>query len=295
MDRISKLPVGVIETILCLLPIHEAARTSILSREWRYRWITIPKLVFNEDMFEVSDYVSEPSVLEQTFDKPSHRKVMTTRCKLFYAIYQVLFMHEGPIHEFTLSMEVDRSCVEIDHIIRHLSKKNTVKILKLELKWVYKLPLSLFSLHKLTGLYLSGCVLDHQPSSNVFRSLTTLYLDNIRTCKKELLCLVSSCPSLKRLTILSDAGTINDGGDYTIADLIKCVPLIEYLSLMFFIFLINVDEEFDESVMGPFIPEECSDILLERLNDLEILHFCNEENELAFVKLILAKSPVLKN
>ncbi|KAI7728728.1 hypothetical protein M8C21_005302 [Ambrosia artemisiifolia] len=45
-DRITKLPQAIIETILCLLPIEEAARTSILSSEWRYKWTTIPKLVF---------------------------------------------------------------------------------------------------------------------------------------------------------------------------------------------------------------------------------------------------------
>ncbi|KAF5797374.1 putative F-box domain, leucine-rich repeat domain superfamily, F-box-like domain superfamily [Helianthus annuus] len=135
MDRISKLPVGVIETILCLLPIQEAARTSILSKEWRYHWTKIPKLVFiEEDAYEVSTDGAELSELEQTFDRPSERKMMTNRCKLFYATYQVLLVHEGPINEFTLCMPVDGSCVEIDHIIRHLSKKNTVKILKLDFK-----------------------------------------------------------------------------------------------------------------------------------------------------------------
>ncbi|KAM0058871.1 putative F-box-like domain superfamily protein [Helianthus debilis subsp. tardiflorus] len=43
-DLITTLPQAIIETILCLLPIEEAARTSILSRAWRYKWTTIPKL-----------------------------------------------------------------------------------------------------------------------------------------------------------------------------------------------------------------------------------------------------------
>ncbi|MFS7927915.1 putative F-box-like domain superfamily protein [Helianthus anomalus] len=36
VDVISKLPSGITIAILCLLPIQEAARTSNLSKEWRY-------------------------------------------------------------------------------------------------------------------------------------------------------------------------------------------------------------------------------------------------------------------
>ncbi|XP_076897872.1 F-box/FBD/LRR-repeat protein At1g13570-like [Bidens hawaiensis] len=239
MVRISKLPSGIIETILCLLPIQEAARTSILSKEWRYHWIKIPKLEFDEETFQVSTDGDEPSIWEQTFDETSERKEMTKRCKLFFAIYQVLLMHEGPVNEFTLCMQADNSCIEVDQIILHLSKKNTVKVLYLHLYGgpkSYRLPLSFFSLHQLTDLYLIGCVLDHQPSSNVFSSLTTLYLLEINTCGKVLLSLLSSCPILKRLTIMSDNGTIDESGDFTIVDLMECVPNFEYLCAVFSIF-----------------------------------------------------------
>ncbi|KAI3688366.1 hypothetical protein L1987_82078 [Smallanthus sonchifolius] len=162
---------------------------------------------------------------------------MAKRCKLFYAIYQVLLMHEGPIHEFTLSMEADGSCVEIDHIILHLSKKNTVKILKLDFNGRYKLPLSFFSLHQLTDLYLNDCALELQPLFNGFGSLTTLYVQFLWTCEKALLRLLSSCPLLKRLTINSDAATITGIDDFTIVDLFECLPVIEYLSVWFYIVL----------------------------------------------------------
>ncbi|MFS8029610.1 putative F-box domain, leucine-rich repeat domain superfamily, F-box-like domain superfamily [Helianthus anomalus] len=49
VDRITTLPRAIVETILCLLPIKEAARTSVLSREWRYKWTIIPKLAFYQD------------------------------------------------------------------------------------------------------------------------------------------------------------------------------------------------------------------------------------------------------
>ncbi|KAF5797427.1 putative F-box domain, FBD domain, F-box-like domain superfamily protein [Helianthus annuus] len=346
MDRISKLPLGIIENILCLLPTQEAARTSILSKEWRYHWTEISKLEFNEEAFEVSTYGAEPSALEQTFDFPSHRKAMTRRCKLFYAIYQVVIMHQGPIHEFTLSMRADDSCIEIDHILIHLSRKNTVKILKLDFIGKYKLPVSFFSLHQLMDLYLNDCAIDHQPSFNGFGGLTTLHLQEIHICVKELMRLLSSCPLLKRLAILSDAGTVNGIGDITIADFIKCLPGIEYLSLLCLIFLCfpplpkelpttmvhlkylrmewvwfrhkyvvpflvllirsspNLeklkleifpdDDLFEESETGSFPRKDYPDIMLKHLTELEILQFSDADNEMDFVKFILAKSPTLK-
>ncbi|KAF5797348.1 putative leucine-rich repeat domain superfamily, F-box-like domain superfamily [Helianthus annuus] len=350
MDRISKLSIGIIETILCFLPIQEAARTSILSREWRYHWTKIPKLVFNEYTFEVSTDRAEPSVLEQTFDKPSKRREMHKRCKFFYAIYQVLLMHEGPIHEFTLSMGVDTSCVEIDQILRHLSKKNTLKMLKLSFcaggDVGYKLPISLFSLHQLTSLYLSGCALYQQRSFNEFGYLTTLHLEGVWMYEKMLLRLLSSCPFLKSLTLDNGSTFIYDDGHTTIVDLLECLPVIEYLYVVFSFVedflrwrhpkelptalvhlkylcihdlsfshiyglpflallirsspnleklkLVMYDEDLEEYEMGSFTLEDYSDITLEHLNELEIIRFSDAENELDFVKLIMAKSPVLK-
>ncbi|MFS8006052.1 putative FBD domain-containing protein [Helianthus anomalus] len=46
--------------------------------------------------------------------------------------------------------------------------------------------------------------------------------------------------------------------------------------------------------MGSLTLEDYSDITLEHLNELEIIQFSDAENELDFVKLIMAKSPVLK-
>ncbi|XVE74447.1 hypothetical protein DITRI_Ditri12bG0018000 [Diplodiscus trichospermus] len=46
LDRISNLSENITYTILARLPILDAVRTSILSRNWRYKWTTFPNLVF---------------------------------------------------------------------------------------------------------------------------------------------------------------------------------------------------------------------------------------------------------
>ncbi|KAJ0562076.1 hypothetical protein HanRHA438_Chr07g0290471 [Helianthus annuus] len=71
--------------------------------------------------------------------------------------------------------------------------------------------------------------------------------------------------------------------------LIRSYPNLEKLKLV-----VTEDEVLDESYMGSSTLEDYSDISLEYLNELEILHLRNIENGLVFVKLILAKSPVLK-
>ncbi|XVF43353.1 hypothetical protein PTKIN_Ptkin02bG0033600 [Pterospermum kingtungense] len=46
-DIISNLPDNITERILARLPIQDAVRTSVLSRNWRYKWTTLPDLVFD--------------------------------------------------------------------------------------------------------------------------------------------------------------------------------------------------------------------------------------------------------
>ncbi|KAJ0903590.1 putative leucine-rich repeat domain superfamily [Helianthus annuus] len=155
---------------------------------------------------------------------------MTKRCKFFYAICQVLLKHQGPIHEFTLSMRANGSCVEIDHILLNLARRNTVKKLKLDLNGEYKLPVSLFSLHRLTDLQLKDCYLACDPSFNGFGSLTVLYPEGLIIDENRLLRLLSSCPLLKRLTLNYD-----DNFYTSVTNLFKCLPVLEYLSVWSFI------------------------------------------------------------
>ncbi|XP_071736694.1 F-box/FBD/LRR-repeat protein At1g13570-like isoform X2 [Rutidosis leptorrhynchoides] len=221
MDIISRLPTDIIEAILCFLPIDEAVRTSILAREWRYRWTKIPKLQF----------MSGPWDFDRSLSK-TVRKI--ERCKFLYAISQVLLIHEGPIHEFTISLLTSGISDEIHNIIHHLSSKFSVKKLTLNLT-LYTPPSSLFSLRQLTYLYLSGCELDDQPSFIEFGSLTSLFLVDVSIRENGLVHLLSHCPRLKvlELNYELDYESIENGGELTIIDLFECLPSIENLSISF--------------------------------------------------------------
>ncbi|KAJ0817722.1 putative F-box domain, leucine-rich repeat domain superfamily, F-box-like domain superfamily [Helianthus annuus] len=216
---ISNLSQPIIEIILCLLPTKEAVRTSILSREWRYHWTTIPKLAFIEDAVKASrdddDGLKERLSIEK--------------------LNQVISMHQGPIHEFSLSMHAkDPPCVEFDHIMDNFLSRNNNTLTKLTLDMCYgycSLPESLFSLHQLTHLYLYCCRLDVQPTFNGFGSLTYLYMGNVIISKRMLILFLSSCPLLTIVTLNANVGSLPIAGDFTLIELFGCLPVIENLSI----------------------------------------------------------------
>ncbi|KAJ0698085.1 putative FBD domain, leucine-rich repeat domain superfamily, F-box-like domain superfamily [Helianthus annuus] len=285
---INTLPQTIIENILCLLPIQEAARTSILSREWRYKWTTIPKLDF------CSSTVPEIRTQEnQTSHEEWARRIMERRRKLFNAIHQVLLMHQGPIHEFSFNLIADCYCFELDPIIFHLSRNHAVKKLKLAFNYhmfPYKLPLCAFSMHQLTDLYLHNVVIDHQPIFSGFGSLRSLCLYYVKISTKALLHLLSNCPSLKRFSLL---GSICDK-DCTIIELFDCLHVIEDLTIYGDTPELIAEGIGDDNETWFGILEKYSDVRLEHLQELEIHRFRNLEHEMELVTVILARSPKLK-
>ncbi|XP_035841936.1 F-box/FBD/LRR-repeat protein At1g13570 isoform X2 [Helianthus annuus] len=226
LDRISTLPQPILEAILCHLSTKEAARTSILSREWRYKWTTIPKL-------ELSHSVWCESASNQTSGIASSRRNRNMRCKSCYDMQHILLLRQGPIHELSFYIPED-DCLGLDPIMLHLSRNHPVKKLTLS-NWdcysSYKLPTSLFSFHHLTDLDINcldiNCLdLDHPQIFNGFGSLKTLCLRFVGISSKTLLCLLSNCPSLKTLTLL--VGYADD--KCTVNELFECLPMIEHLT-----------------------------------------------------------------
>ncbi|XP_010257840.1 PREDICTED: F-box/FBD/LRR-repeat protein At1g13570-like [Nelumbo nucifera] len=180
-DRISYLPINIIENILVNLPIKDAVRTSILSTEWRYKWATLPKIVF--------DYESR------------------IKSKLIKIVHQVLLIHVGYIKKFELSGLALRSCSGIDKWILFLSR-NAIEELILHIDvggggGKYTLPSSLFHCKQLRYLELRGCIFRIPPTSKGlgFNHLKRLRLYNITFVGSTIGCLISSCPLLEILEL----------------------------------------------------------------------------------------------
>ncbi|CAI0458668.1 unnamed protein product [Linum tenue] len=163
-DRISNLPDGAIERILVFLPIKDAAKTSLLSRDWRHRWRSIPQLVFDDRFAPLPEEDDCGNIADDGKD-------------VVLKIYEALLTHDGLLTKFELSIPEFRRQIPLDLLILHLSRKAVQELALLFEDDNYpKLHSSLFSpAFPLKRLKLKGSfVKDNSDMVDLFASLPAL-------------------------------------------------------------------------------------------------------------------------
>ncbi|KAF3975106.1 hypothetical protein CMV_001638 [Castanea mollissima] len=190
LDEISNLPGHVVDQILSQLSIREAVRTSVLSSKWRYKWATLPNLVFDNECYPFSS-------LDQT----------VVKSKLVNIVDHVLLLHNGPIYKFKLSHRDLQGISDIDRWILHLSRHSIQEfILEIWKGQRYKMPSCLFSCQHLIHLELFNCLLKPPSTFKGFKSLKSLDLQHVTLAQDVFENLISSCPLLERLTLMNFDG-----------------------------------------------------------------------------------------
>ncbi|XP_076953622.1 F-box/FBD/LRR-repeat protein At1g13570-like [Bidens hawaiensis] len=334
LDRISTFPLNIIQTILSLMPMRDAFRTSILSRNWRDYCLNLPKLVFDDAVFQV------PTC-----------NTLSIRFKLLYIVYPILLLHQGPILEFSLCMsQLNRSC-EIDQIILRLSRNPTVKKLTLCIGSGYdhKLLPAFFKLQQLTVLKLQKFAFQPPVTFKGFSRLVSLSFKNVSITAKDFLWFISSCPQLNDLTLIGDENHLLGHWNSDFVELFECLPLaenlcmnwypikcfatgvmphklpsslihIKYLHLTGLSFARDIylhsalllitsspniesiilemqyyqNEAVSQGAMNLVDHQAYSCVILDHLRVIKITNFTYTKTGMDFVKLILAKSPMLE-
>ncbi|XP_076946189.1 F-box/FBD/LRR-repeat protein At1g13570-like [Bidens hawaiensis] len=223
LDIISTLPVNIIESILSIMPIRDALRTSVLSKKWRYCWRSVPKIEFTDTTVNLNSSNSGGKQLE--------------KYKLVTAIFHVLLLHIGPeILEFNWSVAyLDMDSV-LAQIISYLARGNKLK----QLIFVnqddddsfYKLPVSFFSLQGLEVIYLLNCTFEPPLDLNRFSRLKRMTLGNVEVSAQMLQRFLSKCRLLEHISLIGAPESVDfvaEGDKFTIVDLLQCVPLIQSL------------------------------------------------------------------
>ncbi|KAK4745699.1 hypothetical protein SAY87_012011 [Trapa incisa] len=190
LDKFSNLPVHVIDQILSQLSIRDAVRTSVLSTKWRYRWSTLPNLVFDNQCL--------------TFNSQDQNVIKN---KLVNVIDHVLLLHTGPIYKFKLSHRDLIGITDIDKWILHVSR-SSIREFVLEI-WKgqrYKLCSHLFSCQHLIHLELFNCLVNPPPTFQGFKNLKSLDLQHVTMTQEVFETLISSCSLLERLTLMNFDG-----------------------------------------------------------------------------------------
>ncbi|KAG5521292.1 hypothetical protein RHGRI_033746 [Rhododendron griersonianum] len=216
LNIISDLPDTIIEKILVLMPIRDAVRTSVLSKNWRFNWINIPVLAF-DDTSLVDPY---PTFFRQLLPPDQ----LSIKNRLLATIYHVLLLHRGPILKFSLSISELKSCSEIDALISILSNHGIQELtLQIRKGDPHELPQSLFSCQQLTYLNLHSCVFKRPTTFKGFPWVVCLELREVIITADLFETFVSSCPLLEQLTFESSSRFDFKGID---------APNLKVLSLM---------------------------------------------------------------
>ncbi|WCJ34727.1 F-box/RNI-like superfamily protein [Euphorbia peplus] len=182
-DIISDLPNNITHQILTKLPQKDAIKTSILSTKWRYKWLSLPQLIFN--------YPSDYNLSQ------------TELTNLITLVYQALLLHQGPLKKFTFSISnFDDFSSHINHWLHFLS---TIDIQDFSLTiWrgnQHKLSPHFYSFHHLKHLSLFNCVFKPPGSFRGFEKLESLEFRNVVFVAERFGIFVSNCPLLERLTL----------------------------------------------------------------------------------------------
>ncbi|KAF3642376.1 putative rop guanine nucleotide exchange factor 12-like [Capsicum annuum] len=83
LDLISKLPLPILDHILSLLAIKDAAKTSVLSKTWNSAWNSLSSLEFGPENFGSPYYVSYVFV-DQILAKRQKHKISIQRFNMIY-------------------------------------------------------------------------------------------------------------------------------------------------------------------------------------------------------------------
>lgn len=193
MDRISELPGNVIDCILKHLNVQDLVRTSILSRKWRYMWISVPRIEFEEGFYNLFDDLDDPA--------SEFSRIIT----------EILFLHNGPINEFIIDLPPDsKHKITFGYLnkwILFLSRKD-VKYISLDnsAKDHVRTPSNLFSCRGMTYFKLNYFNMSIPPSFCGFKSLLHLHLQFITFESGALESLLPGCPLLEELGIVYCSG-----------------------------------------------------------------------------------------
>ncbi|XP_076927941.1 F-box/FBD/LRR-repeat protein At1g80470-like [Bidens hawaiensis] len=287
-DFISNMPDNVITHILDRLPIQDAVRTSILARNWRCKGTMLSQLVLDEDFFK---YILENEG-EQNYGR---------------TISRLLFHINGAITKLVLYIE-ERCKLDVEDINRILLLSKH-RMRELTLRKVdgppLKLPTHFFSCLELKHLKLERCCLDPPSSFHGFPNLSRLKLFCVRfedgkfgelfirspsfteygARKKP----STTLPCLKILEI-AELDLDNDIMLSFTMEIIKSSRNLQHLC--YILISSHSDVPSTHAICSPEVDYNTMGSL--QLRRACFFSFNGSENEICFIKYLLACSPFLK-
>ncbi|CAH9119678.1 unnamed protein product [Cuscuta europaea] len=150
MDRISQLPAGILDHIMGILPIQEAAKTAVLSTVWRDIWYSLSQLCFDHHFFCYMDRKYRGA-----------RKSVRRSCGL-HVINNILLQHSGSIRKLVICFSnaarlgAKSPSYDMNQWFLIVTQKGIEEIHLRLAHNAYQLPDCIFSCSTLKRLHLDG-------------------------------------------------------------------------------------------------------------------------------------------
>ncbi|KAJ4806313.1 F-box family protein [Rhynchospora pubera] len=187
----GSLPDCVLSSILSLLPIKDAVRTSVLSSRWCHLWKATP--------LRLDDAVLRPGNPDRDVGPWGH----WTR----EAVTSIFASHHGPIETLSLS-RFDSSALDL--FVQSAVQRGSIRQLTLSSNSFdpfasHQLPPSLLNCDSLHQLSLHGCHFPQLLPPSIFPNLKELSLSGVPLPHDLFRILLSECPSLETLRVVYDS------------------------------------------------------------------------------------------
>ncbi|CAH9110278.1 unnamed protein product [Cuscuta epithymum] len=169
-DRISDLPADILDKIMGLLWIGEAARCAILSTALRDAWYNLTELDFDESFYDniYSDCDEDPAIWHDI-------------------VNGYLNKHNGTIRKFVVYFRLQACKCEFSKLFRSVTKKG-VQDLEIDLYRFdgmrYSLPSCIFKCPTLKIFSATGVQIDPIKAHFIFPNVTSLVFYGVRFCPR---------------------------------------------------------------------------------------------------------------
>ncbi|TVU09922.1 hypothetical protein EJB05_43421, partial [Eragrostis curvula] len=195
-DRLSALDDAALHGILALLPLRDAAATTVLSRRWPRVFATLPRLVLHPATFNRRD-----------FDDDGDEDYCEDSFRWGDALEAVLANRAAPVVSFEVHGKIMCRFDEwFADILRYLCGTGGLQELNIgntKFSDPYVLPSSVYSCKTLTSLELFCCRLRVPGTITGLRSVRSLILRTVVASDAELRRIISRCSAVEHLGIQS--------------------------------------------------------------------------------------------
>ncbi|KAL8157779.1 hypothetical protein AgCh_002472 [Apium graveolens] len=306
-DRISNLPIELIHCIFGRLPVHDAAKTSVLSKTWRNVWKMHPVVKLDDQFFLKVMFKNKNSILTQELIQ-SRLSEPTFHSECFANLTTVRLVEISISSDMSFGTQIQElyleKCKGIEHLACQLTTSNNLRTLNIsrsetiDCRWI-ECTKKLESF----GLQLPAA------NSNTNRSVDLISLLSNSPRINTLLLNGFTLELLGRgLSVLDERATkmVNLKKlrlyrlKYNTRQILTCLSLIRNLPNLEDLFIgLELEGRKSSNPAGSTVERhleslDWKDVLLDRLEVVKINGVDGSRAELHLLKPILASSPLLR-